>query len=152
MRQLITALLFIFVIPDLAFAGVSQIKTMTRQSTDDRFDVTCLDGRSEVTSTKKIFENSVCATKNEAAAAQTGKQFFCVGWADNFYPTRISDDKRFGGPVSFDVCQRIAKSSTDFVCAGWADNFYVTRISDEKKFGGQVSLNRCSEIISGTAN
>lgn len=153
MRHLITALFCILVTPDLAFAGVSHIKTMTRQSTDDRFDVTCSDGRSEVTSTRKIFDNSVCVTKNEAAA-QSSKQVFCASLiGDNFYVTRISDGKKFGSTVPFEDCQRSVKSSIDLVCASLiGDNFYVTRISDGEKFGSTVSLARCLEITSATAN
>ena len=153
MQRLIICLVCLLSIPQPAFAGVSHIKSM-EQSADDRFNVICLDGRTETTSTRKILDNLVCITEG-ASEPLSSKKVVCAGdsFFDKFSVTRISDGKQIGGTNPLRTCQRLVKSSTNtLVCTGddFFDKFSITRISDGKQIGSSSSLESCLALISNT--
>ena len=153
MQRLIVCLVCLLSIPQPAFAGVSHIKSM-EQSADDRFNVICLDGRTEATSTRKILDNLVCVTEGTSESISS-KKVICTGdnFFDRFSVTRISDGKQIGDQNSLKTCKQLVKASTDtLVCTGdsFFDRFSVTRISDGKQIGSSSPLEGCLALINNT--
>lgn len=153
MRRLAISLLCVLSIPNPVFAGVSHIKSM-EQSADDRFNVICLDGRTEATSTRKLLDNLVCVTEGTSTSL-SGKKVFCTAgrYSDEFHITRVSDNKLLGAYTSLTTCRRMVKASTDkLVCTigRYSDEVYITNIADGKQIGSYVSLENCLLLISDT--
>ena len=150
MQRLIFSLVCLLSIPHPAFAAVSHIKSL-EQSADDRFNVICVDGRTEVTSTRKILDNLVCVTEGTSKSLGSKKVFCTAGrYSSEFHITRVSDSKLLGSYTSLEMCRRLVKASTDrFVCTvgKYSSEFYITNIADGKTIGSYVSVETCLELI-----
>ncbi|MDH3974481.1 MAG: hypothetical protein OEV42_09405 [Deltaproteobacteria bacterium] len=145
-------ILFNFIVLSLlvsnAHAGVSDIKSMRKQS-NGKFDVVCTNNATETVSAESILKNEVCGNRVPAS----NESFICTGneSRNEFFITRVSDRKRIGRKTSFEKCQKIVSATKKgLVCTGneQRDEFFITDTSNEQRIGRKMSFEKCLKSIS----
>jgi hypothetical protein len=149
--------------PTAAIAEVRHIQQMS-QTANGNFQVICINQQSEIVTSDQILRNNVCnisGSSNDRRRSgrddrdeprQSRTSLICSGDStfDNYYITRVYDNKRIGGKMPLENCRRaIYNTRGGVVCSGdsFADWFYLTRISDATQLSSSMSLNQCLSQI-----
>jgi hypothetical protein len=161
MKSLILGLSALFLAPIAAIAEVRHIQQMS-QTANGNFQVICINQQSEIVTSDQILRNNVCnisgSSSNDRRRSdrdeprQSRTSLICSGDStfDNYYITRVYDNKRIGGKMPLENCRRaIYNTRGGVVCSGdsFADWFYLTRISDATQLSSSMSLNQCLSQI-----
>jgi hypothetical protein len=150
--------------PTASIAEVRHIQQMS-QTSNGNFQVTCLNQQIEIVTNEQILRNNVCnydgniridrdndRTRSRRSGDSRRASLICSGDStfDNYYITRVYDNKRIGGKMPLDNCRRaIYNTRGGVVCSGdsFADRFYLTRINDATQLSSGMSLNQCLNQI-----
>jgi hypothetical protein len=152
MKRLIIFIYCTLCLPNVAIAGVSNIKHMSRNS-NDSFDVICLNRTLETVNSTAILDNSVCSkTVTDKPPSET-KGLICTGNTPWSRITRISDGTNIGGDSSLEQCQEALRASTNgLICTGKTPWSTITRISDGTNIGDDSSFEQCQKALRASTN